>query len=175
MPIACGTSELWHGLQGIVAASLGEAKELPMPLRGSWDLCRLQGCWLCSGCWGTPSQGGRWGAADSWDLRDMLVTGKTEEMVIWEEILGLFCFDSWLDMGWSESDQGEVHTWSFSSCEWMEREIRERRRSRWRKFGRFLKLLIHPVKTFCLVSHLHLEVFKQNPGEKESFNTIKNK
>lgn len=110
MPIACGTSELWHGLQVIVAVSLGEAKELPMPLRRSWDLCRLQDRWLCSGCWGAPSQGGRWGAADSWDLRDMLVTGKTEEMVIWEEILGLFCFDSWLDMGWSESDQGEVHT-----------------------------------------------------------------
>lgn len=38
------------------------------------------------------------------------MTGKTEEMVIGEEILGLFCFDSQLDVVWSESDQGEIHT-----------------------------------------------------------------
>lgn len=55
----------------------------------------------------------------------------------------------------------------------MEREIRERSRSRWRKFSRFLKLLIHPVKAFCLVLHLHLEVVKQNPGEKESSALLK--
>lgn len=130
-----------------------QKRSLPVNLSVAWSLCKLQSCWLRSRC-GQPvsnsSQGRKTRSCRQLDLRDLLTTGITEEMLMWEEILGLFCFDSssvWMWSGVKVIKEKSTQQ-SLSSFEWIEREISKGSRSRWRKFTGLLKLLIHPVKAY---------------------------